>query len=184
MKKSLLKNRNKKGFTLTEVLLDLGLAAIIIITIFLAYPKVLASMRADAESKNISTIVAGVKGLYTASSTYTGLVNSVAANAKIFPDNMLNGSSTDPVNSWKGNVTLAAAATGPSGVAGSSFTITYTAVPSNECAKMVTGLAANFYTVAVNGTAVKTAGGTLDIPSTTTACNTGGNTNTLLFTSL
>ena len=183
-KLTLIKNRKNKGFSLLEILLVLAIAAALVIGAFIVYPKVQAGARADAESKNISTIVAGIKSLYTSSSTYTGLTNAVAANAKIFPDNMLNGSSTTPINAWKGDVTVAAAATGPSSTAGSSFTITYTAVPAAECAKIVSGLAGTFYTVSVGSTAVKTADGTLNVAAMTTACNSGGNNNSLVFTSL
>ena len=91
-KLTLIKNRKNKGFSLLEILLVLAIAAALVIGAFIVYPKVQAGARADAESKNISTIVAGIKSLYTSSSTYTGLTNAVAANAKIFPDNMLNGS--------------------------------------------------------------------------------------------
>lgn len=183
-KLTLIKNRKNKGFSLLEILLVLAIAAALVIGAFIVYPKVQAGARADAESKNISTIVAGIKSLYTSSSTYAGLTNTVAANAKIFPDNMLNGSSTTPINAWKGNVTVAAANTGPSSATGSSFTIQYLAVPAAECAKIVSGLAGNFYTVSVDSTAVKTAGGTLDVAAMTKACNSGRNSNTLLFTSL
>lgn len=183
-KLTLIKNRKAKGFSLLEIILVLAVAAGFIIGVFMLLSKTQAGSRADTESKNLSTIVAGVKSLYTSSSTYTGLTNTVAANAKIFPDTMLNGSSVDPLNAWKGSVTLAAAATGPSATAGSSFTITDTAVPANECTKIVSGMAGSFYIVQVGSTVVKPAGGVVDIPSATTACNAGGNSNTLVFTSI
>lgn len=183
-KLTLIKNRKAKGFSLLEILLVLAVAAAFVIGAFLLLPKAQSGTRADTESKNISTIVAGVKSLYTSSSTYTGLTNTVASNAKIFPDNMLNGSSVDPLNAWKGTLTVAAAATGPSATAGSSFTITDTAVPASECTKIVTGISGSFYTVQVGSTVVKSAGGTLDTATVATACNAGGNSNTLVFTSI
>ncbi|VGD51134.1 Bundle-forming pilin [Klebsiella pneumoniae] len=184
----LLKNRkSKKGFSLLELLLVLGIIAALVVAAFIVYPKVQASQRAQAESNNIAAIQAGVKALYTSTSSFTGLTNSVAAKANIFPDNMLINSGTfaRPINAFKGDVTLASANTGPSGATGSSFTITYDNVPAAECTKIITAAAGNFYTAGV-GTAgnVKAAGEVLDVAKTATQCQNGGNSNTLIFTSL
>lgn len=184
----LLKNRkSKKGFSLLELLLVLRIIAALVVAAFIVYPKVQASQRAQAESNNIATIQAGVKALYTSASSFTGLTNSVAVQAKIFPDNMLSGSgsSATPINAFKGNVVVASADTGPSAATGSSFTITYSNVPAAECTKIITAAAGNFYTAGV-GTAgnVKAAGGVLDVAETATQCESGGNSNTLIFTSI
>jgi len=96
-----------------------------------------------------------------------------------------SGSAAKPVNVFKGDVTLAVAATGPSKAAGSSFTITYSNVPAAECTKMITAAAGNFYEVGVGTAAnVKVAGDVLDVAKTATQCSTGGNSNTLIFTSI
>lgn len=189
MKKTvLIKNKkSKKGFSLLELLLVLGIIAALVVAAFIVYPKVQASQRAQAESNNIATIQAGVKALYTSASSFTGLNNSVAVQAKIFPDNMLSGSGSaaKPINAFKGNVVVASANTGPSAAQGSSFTITYSNVPAAECTKIITAAAGNFYTAGV-GTAgnVKAAGEVLDVAKTATQCQSGGNSNTLIFTSI
>jgi prepilin-type N-terminal cleavage/methylation domain-containing protein len=77
MKKTvLIKNiKSKKGFSLLELLLVLGIIAALVVAAFIVYPKVQASQRAQAESNNIATIQAGVKALYTSASSFTGLTN-------------------------------------------------------------------------------------------------------------
>ncbi|MFP1980692.1 type 4 pilus major pilin [Lonsdalea quercina] len=182
MKTTFLRNKNKKGFSLLELLLVLGIIAALVVGAFIVYPKVQASQRAEAESKNIATIQAGVKALYTSASSYSGLTNTVATNAKIFPDNMLNGTSV--INVFKGNVTLATSTESPSGVANSSFTITYANIPAAECTKIISTAAGNFYVAKVGTTTVKAAGATLDVAATTTACASGGNSNSLVLASL
>ena len=185
-KMTLLKNKkSKKGFSLLELLLVLGIIAALVVAAFIVYPKVQASQRSQAESNNIATIQAGVKALYTSASSFTGLNNSVAVQAKIFPDNMLSGSgnSATPINAFKGAVTLASANTGPSSAAGSSFTITYANVPAAECTKIMTATAGNFYIAQVGSTTVKPAGGTLDVAATAGACS-DANSNTLVLTSI
>ena len=126
----------------------MGIIAALIVAAFIVYPKVQASQRAQAESNNIATIQAGVKALYTSASSFTGLTNTVAVQAKIFPDNMLSGSgsSATPINAFKGDVIVESANTGPSAAQGSSFTITYKNVPAAECTKIITAAAGNFYT--------------------------------------
>ncbi len=174
------KRKSKKGFSLLELLLVLGIIAALVVAAFIVYPKVQASQRAQA-----ATIQAGVKALYTSASSFTGLTNTVAVQAKIFPDNMLSGSGTAarPINSFKGNVTLTATSTGPSSAAGSSFTITYNNVPAAECVKIATAAAGNFYITMVGTTVVKPAGGILDVAATAAACN-NATSNSLVFTSI
>ena len=76
MKKTvLIKNKkSKKGFSLLELLLVLGIIAALVVAAFIVYPKVQASQRAQAESNNIATIQAGVKALYTSASSYDKLI--------------------------------------------------------------------------------------------------------------
>ncbi|EDM1757893.1 type IV pilin [Salmonella enterica subsp. diarizonae] len=179
------KRKSKKGFSLLELLLVLGIIAALVVAAFIVYPKVQAAQRAQAESNNIATIQAGVKALYTSASSFTGLTNTVAVQAKIFPENMLSGTgnTVKPINSFKGDVILAAAATGPSAAAGSSFTITYANVPAAECTKITTATAGNFYIAAVNTKVVKPAGGVIDVAATTAACN-NATSNTIILTSI
>ncbi|EBO2776411.1 prepilin-type N-terminal cleavage/methylation domain-containing protein, partial [Salmonella enterica subsp. enterica serovar Brandenburg] len=174
-----------KGFSLLELLLVLGIIAALVVAAFIVYPKVQASQRAQAESNNIATIQAGVKALYTSASSFTGLNNSVAVQAKIFPDNMLSGSGSaaKPINAFKGNVVVASADTGPSAATGSSFTITYENVPAAECTKIITAAAGNFYIAQVGDATVKEAGGTLNVAATAAACS-DANSNKLVFTSI
>lgn len=105
----------QQGFSLLELLLVLGTIAALIVGAFIVYPKVQAAQRAEAESKNIATIQAGIKSLYAGSATYTGLTSSAANKAGAFPANMIRiaGAGTNIVNTWKGYVTLASVATGP-----------------------------------------------------------------------
>ncbi|GKW19627.1 hypothetical protein PEC302107_13560 [Pectobacterium araliae] len=183
------KRKSKRGFSLLELLLVLGIIAALVVAAFIVYPKVQASQRATAESNNIATIQAGVKSLYAAASSYSGLSTPIAYQAKIFPDNMLNGSV--PVNAFKGNVVIGTSTDSPSGAANSAFMITYLNVPASECAKIVSGVGANFYSVAIGtGAAALTSGNVrkassdIDMARVASMCDTGGNSNTITFTSL
>ncbi|HCJ8469485.1 TPA: prepilin-type N-terminal cleavage/methylation domain-containing protein [Escherichia coli] len=52
----LIKNKKCKGFSLLEILLVLAIAAALVIGAFIIYPKIQASVRVDAETKNLATI--------------------------------------------------------------------------------------------------------------------------------
>lgn len=183
-----LRTQNKKGFSLIELLLVLGIIAALAITAFMIYPKVSSSNNAQTEASNINTIKASVSSLYSSSPDYNGLTTEVGIKSKIFPDTMVNTAGTAALNTFKGPVTLATSAESPSGVADSAFTISYEDVPSAECVKIVSAVASNFYKVTVGGTTVKetTAGSagtaSVDVAKLTAACATGD--TTLVFTSL
>lgn len=176
----------QRGFSLLELLLVLGSISALIVGAFIVYPKVLAAQRAEAESKNIAAIQAGIKSLYAGSATYMGLTNSAANKAEAFPVNMIKiaGAGTNIVNTWKGYVTLAPATTGPSGTAGSAFTITYTGVPAAECSKIISVVVSNFYLAQVGTRTVKDVESNLDVEAMTEACSNGENNNILVLTSL
>lgn len=174
--------KKRKGFTLTEVLLVLSLAALIIITTLMMYPKVSANMRASKEAHNITIIGAGVKVLYSSTPYYTGLTTDVAVKGNVFPDSILEGSSNTPVNAWKGTISLTPGNDGPSGATDSSFSITDPNIPALECIHLATELSSNFYQIKINGTTVKSASIVYDPAVVTQACSSANN-NTLIFIS-
>ncbi|WP_224718157.1 type 4 pilus major pilin [Pectobacterium versatile] len=183
----LLKERkNKKGFSLLELILVMGVIAALVVAVFIVYPKVQASQRAEAEVKNIALIQAGTKSLYSAVSSYSGLAITTLVKAKVLPESIqkTSGAASSMVNVWKGNISVSSADTGPSGAIGSSFIITYRSVPAVECAKLVSSLSASFYSIEIGADTVKDSNGSLDIASVTSSCSRGGENNTVSFTSL
>ncbi len=134
--------KRRKGFSLLELLLVLGIIAALIVAAFIVYPKVRTSQIVDAEAKNIATIRSGILALYASQANITGNVtNSVAINANIFPDNMLvksGGTVTDVVNSFGGKVTLST--TNWVSFGKIVVNIRYDNVPKDVCVKLVTAV--------------------------------------------
>jgi prepilin-type N-terminal cleavage/methylation domain-containing protein len=182
----------KKGYTLIELLLALGIIAVLAVGIFMLYPKVSSSYKSQAEASNINTIRAAVNSLYASSANFNGLDTETAIKAKVFPESMIV-SDTVVNNGFKGEVKVGASDVSPSGSKDSAFTIAYGSVPANECVKIVSSVASGFYKVTVDnggaveegqssGTVVKDDGVALDVAKLTTACK--GSKNSITFVAL
>ncbi len=92
MKESgLVKNsKSKKGFSLLELLLVLGIVAALIVASFIVYPKVRDARYVDIEAKHIGQIYASVRNVYVGKPDYSGLATTaVAIPVQFFPDDML-----------------------------------------------------------------------------------------------
>ncbi len=182
------RKKKQKRFFPFRINFSYGVIAALVVAVFIVYPKVQASQRAEAEAevKNIALIQVGTKSLYSAVSSYSGLAITTLVKAKVLPESMqkTSGAASSMVNVWKGNISVSSADTGPSGAIGSSFIITYRSVPAVECAKLVSSLSASFYSIEIGADTVKNSNGSLDIASVTSSCSRGGENNTVSFTSL
>jgi type II secretory pathway pseudopilin PulG len=155
-------SKKNQGFSLVEILLVIGIIIALAIAAFILYPRVQSSQQANAESQNITAILAQTKQVFS-NGTYDDLTNDVANAARIFPSSMngnVNAAGTAIKNVWGGVVTIA----DPSTAAGDRlFTLKYVGVPSEPCARLVTGVGSNVERVYVKG---ESTAGTDGAPST------------------
>lgn len=171
-----------KGFSLIELLLVLGVLAILLVAAFVVYPQVRDRNQANAEVSNLTAIKANITNLYASKGgNYAGLTNLVANRARAFPSSMNGGdfaTSTPTVTSaWGQNVTAVAS----SGAAPRTFEITYTNVPAGVCLGLVSGAAGNFQDITVGGVDVMPGTpGSFDPALAAQHCANGG---TVVFTS-
>lgn len=180
-----MKTKSKKGFSLLEILLVLGIIASLIVAAFIVYPKIQSSQRAEMEAKNISTIISGVRSLYAGKQNFIGLNNTVAINADIIPVSMLpdKTSSSTIVNQFKGNVRLYVSNFGIGGVPNSSFTLIYSDIPAEECIKILTTVTGDMGGVSINSNRVKEIGDPINREDVAKYCSEGKNNNTINMTS-
>ncbi len=184
--KSVSFNRNNaKGFSLIELLLVLGVLAILLVAAFVVYPQVRDRNQANTEVSNLTSTKANINNLYASKGgNYTGLTTDIANQARVFPASMNNNTfdaGQEITTAWGGGVQLGVT-NSPAGGANRAFTVTYATVPQGVCLGLVSGAAGNFADITVGGTSVYT-GGQFDPGLAAANCNTADG-GPVVFTSL
>lgn len=180
--------KRKTGFTLTEVLLTLAIATIIIIMTFIIYPKVTLNTKVNRELTNIIDVSTNLRSLFAGTSNYNSIngteATTWAIQANIFPDNMINPSDdTSAYSAFGGKVQLATSAA--LGSWGRSFKLNYFSLPSEACIKMVAAQFPNLLVIQVQGTSISNnlpgQMQSFDLSYAENLCKTGGDNNTVTF---
>lgn len=191
----------KKGFSLVELLLALGVIAVFLIASFVVYPRVKSQQQAQQESANIRAIQVNLRNLfYSLSGNYAKLGGepsasnpSIANQARVFPSIMNGGdySKSAPIRSiWGGEVyvwTRPALSTPKGDIAhNKSFGIAYKDVPKSVCVPLVSSNYESFHSVLVGEWTkqkeVILPENGLDIPTLTALCQ--DDNLTITFTSV
>ena len=126
-----LRAAKKRGLTLIEVLLVLGLMALAIVAAVLYFNSTSNTQRTNDALTQIQTYSTGIKGLSSGQSNYGANANlaPVAISGGIAPRNAVNG--TALVNPWGGATTLTGL--------GNTFRISMAGVPQESCVRLVSG---------------------------------------------
>lgn len=184
------------GFSLIELLLVLGVLAILLVAAFVVYPQVRDRSQAQTEAENIRAIQSSVRSLFAMKGgNYEGLgrgrsVNDrgIANQARIFPVRMNDGDySQDAVirSTWGGEVYVwrNPDVVTPRGSFpwGYTFGILYQDVPPGVCIQLLPSLVGGFHSVKINSIEVSTASGELDAEALGRACAQRGS---LVLTSI
>ncbi len=131
--------RNKKGFTLVEILLVVGFIALASIGIYAVYNKIETSQKAHKTFTQMRLLWAGVENLYGNTTSTWSLNNTVIINAKIAPEDMVDSATNTLVNPFSGSVRATS-------TAGVGFAFIYQGIPGDACVKIgAAAAAANIY---------------------------------------
>lgn len=157
------------GFVMVEMTGSLLLYLIMIAAGAILVFTMMSSSKLASAQQGLMSLRMQVQQLYSGGSDYAGLDNSLATKAGLVPKSFLRG--TKVVTPWGGEVALAASGDG------SSFTISLSEIPQEECTKLATSQLDSWTAVSVNGNAIDKSSGT------TTAAQSCNDSNTLVFTS-
>lgn len=139
---------SQRGFSLIELLLVLGVLAILLVAAFVVYPQVRDRNQANQTIVALSSIRANVNNLYASRpGSYAGLDQQTAINARVFPSNLLSGSGEDTTatSAWGGG--LEVSADNPSGQR--HFRVRLNGMSSNLCTLIVPSVVQNYEEVAL-----------------------------------
>lgn len=147
--------QKEKGFSLLELLLVVGVGALLLLAGIGTYQLVTSGSTANEAIRLIATVKQQTQRAFQGQGTYgatagTDVVPTLVA-MEAFPSGVLNAAST-PIDPWGGTIAVASAGTG-----GPNFSITYPAVPTASCIQIGTAFTerdTDFVSLAVNATPV------------------------------
>ena len=139
----------KRGFTLTEIAIVLGIIGLILGAIWVAAGAVYQNLRISKAQTELLQIAQGVRSLYATQSVVDTAAGtdetSALIAAKVFPSDTISSSTVNngvvsAVNGpWQGSTIKVYSATQPSGITGDSFGVIFMGVPAAACISMTTG---------------------------------------------
>lgn len=168
--------RKNGGFALTELLLAIGIIALILGAVAAIAISTSAGQTAQSEARLIDSAANKMRSIYSSRADFSGLDTGASIDIQAWPTNMVDGATV--YNAWGGTVTVTAPApTAYSGqVASRLFQIDSDNVSQDACADFATANTAAL-AVEVAGTAVYERGNAaldpVDAAAVATNCGDG-----------
>jgi prepilin-type N-terminal cleavage/methylation domain-containing protein len=159
--------RKSRGFTLLELMIALGVMAVLTTSGIVAYRSYQGredTTRAVESTRQLSN---SLMQTYGQTGSFASLSDTDVINGNLKPMT-LSDKGGKIMNKWGGTVDVA-----PSTATNRAFAVTWNKVPSGACSGMSSQLSRDFSTVKVNGSVVKSDTKALDIGQTASMC--GGN---------
>lgn len=196
--------RAKRGFTLTEIAIVLGIVGLILGAIWVAAAAVYNNLRVSKATTELLTIVQNVRALYATSSVvdptadmttipFAGVAAGAATTypqANVLPSDTITvtGGTYTVSNPWNGSINVVS---GKSTNADDSFSVEFDLVPVGACVSLITSntgpgrdpdiygyavAASGALAVGVDGTAANAITAPVAAGTATTKCNAPGGT--------
>ena len=153
------------GFSLLELLLVVGVGALLLLAGIATYRQVVEDNKVNNATRILTIIKSEVQRAYQGQPDYgTGDITTVLADMEAYPAGVLDSAGA-PKHPWGGNITVAGA--------GATFAITFAALDKATCIELGSSLSADndsdFNSLTIGGTAVTAT----DPVTLAGACNDG-----------
>ena len=146
--------RNQLGATLLELVMSIGIIAVIAISALAFFQQANEQNKITAEVSSVGALVAGIRNMYITQGDYNGLTNTIIIRSNIFPDRMRNpgavGAALNQIKTSWGTNGIVLTAEAVDGVADGGFVMQYNTVPRGACVDFVSKVLGNFTLVEVN----------------------------------
>lgn len=170
--------RLQRGASLLEGIAYLGIAAIVVLGAVSLLTSAFGSAQSNRTSEEMTAIRTAVRKLYMGQQyAPAGSLNASAIQAGVFPATLVTGAGAGAVtNAWGGNVIVTGA--------GSTFTVSYAAVPQDVCITTLS-TASGWTQVSVNaGAAITAFPISPSAAAGAAACTNAAGGNTIVFTAI
>ncbi len=150
-------SKKPRGFSLIELLLVLGVLAILLVAAFVVYPQVRDKQIVNRELTSLRMMTVGIQNMYASRRDYTGLNFNVVVQAKLVPEHMrnsagraqgLNGAVIQFAPYGESDTTLV------SGERRTRFRVFYPVLPAKYCVPLVQGVLEFSDSVYVGGSTI------------------------------
>lgn len=152
--------KKQSGFAMIEMLIALGVAAIVIIFAYVVFSYAMNKIHESRAISQINTIEAGVHELYANSHDFSGITTQTVIDGGIAQKGDIIASTTIG-SPWYGNDSSSIVTVAPASNPG-AFTVTMASVPTDSCTKVAAVFLSN--NLSVGGAVITTP------TSLTTAC--------------
>ncbi len=174
---------NESGRSMIEMLGVLAIIGVLSIGGISGYSKAMSKHRVNKSIDQITQIVSSVRALFYGHKNYAALNADLINKAHLFPEEIGNGSGTNP---FGGNVSLTVGKKNNSDTNGNkAFTITYGSVPEESCIDLVTqdwgkGARSGFVSIKVGSKTFTSSPVSIADATSNAACN--GQNNSIEWT--
>lgn len=144
--------RKQHGSTLIELIVVIGVIALIILGVAKNANTATNSNTIRDEISNLATLSSTIKNMFSSQGNYEGLANSIVLQSSTFPEGMrVDADDTENIKTTWASDGVQVASTNMLGSDNDGFTITYSNVPQKQCHDFIAATFRYYY--------INTAGG-------------------------
>lgn len=146
---------SQKGSTLTETILAIGVGAFLAALAYGGYKMATGQVSAGSQSRSTITLIGGIKRIFGMGTDYSTVNTANVINSQLVPNDFKVNGTSDIYNAWGGTI-VPAVGNQAGGTPVTSFKLTVSNVPKEQCIDYVSGVSSAAGAIWVGGTTAGT----------------------------